>query len=236
MQVFIPDNNPETPFNTERRKGRKRKDGTFDEQAVFMAGTIQSISQKNARMWQVIALVSLVSFFVSLGICAYAVRLPKTVPVIVTVDGDGVTNYVGRVDRSYWGRNSIPENAKTYVIKRLIANMFTRVIDTRAQQSYVDECGAICQGQALNLLDTFFLENNPFSMMGVRTQTVNLEEPMRETDRTYVIYFNVLTYERGVLMDSRRYSALVTLDFFDGVPETNPLGIYVTTFDIKTVR
>lgn len=155
-QIFMPDNNPETPFNTEKvsRKGRK---GKVDVRTLYMADTIQAISQKNARMWQIIALVSLVSFFISLGICFYAVTLPKTVPVIVTVDSDGYTNYVGKVDRSAYGKTAVPEQAKTYVIKKLITNMHTRVIDPEAQRRFIDECLHVCQGSACRAVQVFLM-------------------------------------------------------------------------------
>ena len=235
LKAFIPESNPETPFNTRQVKSKKNKDGSYNKEAVYVVGTLQATYQKNARMWQIIALVSLTSFFISLGICIYAVRLPKTVPVIVTVDNDGYANYVGKVDKSYWGRSSIPENAKTYQIKKLIGNMYTWVIDKKAQQSYINECGAICQGQAINQLDTFFLENNPFDFIGYKTQSVQIEEPLKQTERTYVVYYNVLTYEKGSLIDNKRFSMLATLDYFQGTPESNPLGIYISNFDIKAV-
>ncbi|MDR3337987.1 MAG: hypothetical protein LBT16_12370, partial [Treponema sp.] len=54
-----------------------------------MADTVNGLAQKNARMWQIIALVSLSSFFISLGLLIYTVNLPKTVPVVVTVNPEG---------------------------------------------------------------------------------------------------------------------------------------------------
>lgn len=237
MQTFFSDGDaPATPFNTGLNHNKKKtKDGSYDVDTVGMADTIQGLSQKNARMWQIIALVSLSSFFISLGICFYAVKLPKTVPVIVTVDTQGQATYVGTVNRSYWGRDKIPENAKTYQIKRLIANMYTWVIDRNAQNSYIHECETIIQGNAVSLLDSFFSENNPFNWIGVKTQSVIMEEPLRQTDKTYVIYYNVITLKNGHEESNRRYSALVTLDFYQGIPESNPLGIFITSFDIKEV-
>ena len=238
MQTYFSDGDaPATPFNIGLQKNsQKTKDRHgIDQETMGMADTIQGLSQKNARMWQIIALVSLSAFFISLGICFYAVTLPKTVPVIVTVDTQGQATYVGEVDRSYWGRDKIPETAKTYQIKRLIANMYTWVIDRNAQNSYISECGKICQGSAVDLLNSFFLTNNPFDWIGVKTQSVVMEEPLRQTDKTYVIYYNVLTLKGGKPESNKRYSALVTLEFYQGIPADNPLGIFITSFDIKEV-
>lgn len=240
-KIFFSDGDASpTPFNALRKKKLPDSRGKgFDEEMVAAADTIQGLSQKNARMWQIIALVSLSSFFISLGIIGYAVTLPKTVPVIVMVDTNGNATYVGKVDRAYWGKNSIPEHHKTSQVQKLIFNMYTWVIDANAQKMYMDEAGYICQGAALNQLDAFFKENNPFDWLGVYTQSVNAEEPLKQTENTYVIYYDVLTFQQGKLVRTSRYSALVTLDYFELTKDTetlNPLGVYVTSFDIKPVK
>jgi type IV secretion system protein VirB5 len=72
---------------------------TQDDHNLEMADTIDGLAQKNARLWQIIALVSLSSFFVALGILIYAVTLPETVPVVVTVNPEGEAAYVGKIDK-----------------------------------------------------------------------------------------------------------------------------------------
>lgn len=239
LKTFFSDGDASpTPFNSSKKKDSKTTKKGFNYEMVAAADTIQGLSQKNARMWQIIALVSLSSFFISLFICFYAVRLPRTIPVIVTVDTDGNATYVGKVDKSYWGKSSIPEHHKTAQVKKLISNMFTWVIDSNAQQQYIKECENICQGSALTQLNTFFLENNPFDWIGTRTKKVFLEEPLKQTDKTYVIYFNVTTYNNGRDYGTQRYSALITLDSFEVTEQTknlNPLGVYITSFDIKEI-
>ena len=166
----------------------------------------------------------------------YAINLPSTVPVIVTVDNDGFANYVGKVDKSYWGNQSIPENAKTYQIKKLISNMYTQVTDRQAQNQFIQECINICQKSAITQLDTFFIEKNPFNFFGIQTRTVKLEEPMKQTNATYVTYYTVETYKQGRLEKTEKFSILTTLEYFEGTPETNPLGIYISNFDIKSIK
>lgn len=232
LKTFIPDNDaPPTPFNTRRTKN---KDGSFNATAVSMASTIQGISQRNARMWQIIAIAAVCY---SLFVTTYEILRPRpqTVPVVVTVDSEGQANYVGKIDKNYWGTSKIPENAKTYQIKRLVANMYTWVIDRSAQNSYIKECEYICQGNAVTQLNAFFTENNPFNYIGRRTQSVKMEEPLKQTDRTYVMYYDVNTFAEGRLERQRRFSMLVTIDYFQESPENNPLGIYISSFDIKEV-
>lgn len=244
LKTFFSDGDASpTPFNVfnnvkKNLSKTKNKNRDYNEPMVAAADTIQGLSQKNARMWQIIALVSLSSFFISLFICFYAVRLPKTIPVIVTVDTNGNATYVGKVDKSYWGKANIPEYHKTYQVQKLIANMYTWVMDEKAQKSYIQECNNICQSAALAQLNTFFMENNPFDWTGIKTQTVNMEYPLRQTDNTYVIFYDVITYRSGHVEKTQRFSALVTLDYYEVTEETkmlNPLGVYITSFDIKEV-
>ena len=196
--------------------------------------SVDGLAQKNARMWQIIALVSLSSFFISLGLLGYAVNLPSTIPVIVTVDGEGHANYVGKVDKSLYGRQAIPENAKYYQMKNLIKNMFTKYIDRDAQQNCVDLAFSIVQAGAVQQLDLFFRENNPFKDYGKYVQNVEIQQPLRQTDKTYFINFEVTRKTPdGYTIYSQPYTALVNIDFFESVPESNPLGIYITNFDIK---
>ena len=237
-KTYFSDGDPSpTPFNSFVKKKSNGKPG-FNQEMVAAADTIQGLSQKNARMWQIIALVSLSSFFISLFICFYAVRLPKTVPVIVTVDSNGNASYVGKVDSSYWGKSNIPEHHKTSQVLKLITNMYTWSSDANAQNIFQKECENICQGAAVNQLDDFFTQNNPYEWTGIKTQSVKIDPPLKQTSNTYVVYYDVLTYQQGRLVQTRRFSALVTLGYFEVTEQTknlNPLGVYVTSFDIQPV-
>lgn len=228
IQTFIPQNQAETPFN----KTKKKKAGS----GVTMADTIQGISQKNARMWQIIAIVMLINFPLSLAINFYAIGLPKTVPIIVTVNDEGEANYVGSVNQSYWSKDKIPEIAKIYQIKKLIHRMNTLVVDRDAQRLYVREAQSIVQDGAVNELNSFYQNNNPFNNFGEYICTVDIEEPLRQTDSTYIVYFDktVKTFT-GIALRQERYSILVNLGFYQSTVE-NPLGIYITNFDIKPVQ
>ena len=241
IKSFFPGGGPtHTPFNaqkgsTSNKNNKRSKAGD----ALTMADTIAGMSQKNARMWQIIALVSLSSFFIALVMLIYTITLPKTIPVIVTVDSVGNATYVGKVDQSYRSYGEIPEQHKTSQIKKFISNIHTWVIDSNAQLNYMEMAAALCQGPAVAQLNTFFTQNNPFDFMGIKTKSVTMDEPLKQTDNTYVVYFNVQTYASGRLERTERFSILVTLDVYEVTEQTkddNPLGVYITSFDIKPVK
>ena len=196
--------------------------------------SVDGLAQKNARMWQIISLVSLSSFFIALGVLIYAVNLPKTIPVIVTVDSTtGKAEYVGKIDKSLYGKEAIPEIAKIYQMKELITKMYTKYIDRSAQQVYIDEAYALVQKGAVGLLDNFFRQNNPYQDFGKYVQTVDIQEPLKQTDKTYFVNFTVVKkHLEGYILSEEEYTALINLDFYDSVPESNVLGIYIVNFDI----
>ena len=209
---------------------------TQDDRNLEVADTINGLAQKNARMWQIIALVSLASFFISLGILAYAVNLPKTVPVVVTVNPEGEAVYAGKIDSSQYGKTNIPDIAKEYQIKRLLRCMYQWIIDSDAQRAYVVEAMSLVQQAAIKELDTFFRSNNPFTNLGERTRSIMIESPLKQTDKTWVVYFTTIEKNRSGYETKRiRWSALINLDLYEPSSE-NPLGIYITNFDIKSVE
>jgi type IV secretory pathway TrbF-like protein len=114
--------------------------------------------------------------------------------------------------------------------------MHTWVIDHDAQQKYISETSAIVQSMAIKELDAFYRANNPFKNIGSRTRTVDIEPPLRQTEKTYIVYFT--TFEKnasGYTVRTTRWSALINLDLFEPAVK-NPLGIYITNFDIKKIE
>jgi type IV secretion system protein VirB5 len=209
---------------------------TQDDRNLEMADTIDGLAQKNARMWQLIALVSLSSFFIALGVLIYAITLPKTVPVVVTVNPGGEAAYVGRIDKSSYGKTAVPDIAKEYQVKRLIIKMHQWVADKEAQQSYIAEAQSIVQSSAVRQMDHFFRSNNPFAEFGNKTRSVTIEPPLKQTDKTYIVYFTTTEKHRSGYEGKRiRWSALINLDQYEPSME-NPLGLYITNFDIKAIE
>jgi type IV secretion system protein VirB5 len=203
---------------------------------LALSDSVNGMAQKNARMWQIIALVSLSSFFISLGICAYAVTLPKTVPVIVTINDEGRASYVGRIDSTLYTSGSIPDIAKEYVIRQLITFMYTWVVDQDAQQMFISEAASLVQQGAASQLDLFYRADNPFIHMGERTRSVAIDPPLKQTDKTYIAYFTTTEKNRsGYTSRSARWSILVNLELFQP-SKGNPLGLYITNFDIKKLE
>jgi type IV secretory pathway TrbF-like protein len=217
---YTPEGEILTPFNT-------------DERGIGLVDTINGLNQKSARTWQAVALVSLSAFFVSLVIIFIAIHMPKTVPVIVTVDSQGNASYIGKVDNALYTTSRIPEIAKYAKITTLIRGMFTRSIDRAAQKMYMQDASNAVQEGAADQLDSFFRTNNPFSGFGSSTAEVEIDPLLRQTDSTYYTTFVVTTKRTsGEVMYKERWSILCVVGFYKPTQES-PLGIYIRNFDIK---
>jgi type IV secretory pathway TrbF-like protein len=110
------------------------------------------------------------------------------------------------------------------------------VIDKEAQQAYISEAMSVVQSNAIRQLDLFFRSNNPFASLGDKTRSVSIEPPLKQTEKTWIVYFTTVEKNRSGYETKRtRWSALVNIDSYEPSPE-NPLGIYITNFDIKSVE
>jgi type IV secretory pathway TrbF-like protein len=221
--LFMPEGTNGTPFS--------RGDHGLD-----ILDTINGRAQKTARMWQITALVSLSSFFIALGILIYVETLPRTVPVIVTITPEGKASYAGRVEKANYGIASVPEIAREYLIRELIGKMHAWVIDQDAQRRYIAETQAVVQRGAISQLDQFYRAHNPFAHIGEIVQSAEIEPLHKEAEKTYITYFTVIQKSAaGRELSQARYSVLVNIDEFTPT-ETNPLGIFITNFDIKPLE
>jgi type IV secretion system protein VirB5 len=143
---------------------------------------------------------------------------------------------VGKIDKSAYGKTAVPDIAKEYQIKRLLSKMHQWVADKEAQQLYIAEAQSIVQSSAVRQLDLFFRSNNPFADFGNKTRSVSIEPPLKQTDKTYIVYFTTIEKHRSGYEGKRTlWSALINLDQYEPSIE-NPLGLYITSFDIKAIE
>ena len=82
-KVFVPQGTNQTPFNPQLQH--------FD----YICGQVI----KENRLLKFIVVVSVLAFFLSIGITMYAVSQPDSIPVLVTMNDFGETQYIGPVSR-----------------------------------------------------------------------------------------------------------------------------------------
>ena len=88
---------------------------------------------------------------------------------------------------------------------------------------------------------TLLKENNPYKEFGEHTKEILFEtEPLRISKDTYQVDYQVITRTlTGTKLAEIRQRAVITVKVLNPAEEdikSNPLGIYITDFDIKDIN
>ena len=87
---------------------------------------------------------------------------------------------------------------------------------------------------------TLVKEQNPFADFGTRTREVLFQtEPLKVSADTYQVDYQLITRQlSGQVMSNEAYRAVITIKMLQPPEEDikdNPLGIYITSFDMKKI-
>lgn len=225
ITFFQPEGSNVTRFNEDPKK-----------KGFALLENREAAAQKSKQVLELYSIVITVVVFLLTVTVLVGFTNKKLVPVIVTVNNEGEAKYVGTVDKALYNKNSIPEIAKTRPIKQFIKYCNTIFTDENAQNDYIKEAQNLVQRDAISQLNLFFLENNPFNDFGMYTQNVEIQEPLKQSDKTYFVNYSVTKKQNGYTIYQQDFTILINIDYFESVPETNPLGIFITNFDIKAVK
>lgn len=221
---FPPKGTNETPFNPQLRH--------FD----FICGQVM----KENRILKFVAVVSVLAFFLSIGITLYAVAQPDSIPVLVTMNDFGETQYIGPVSRRNYQNFNVPEVAVQALVKEFVSLTNTLSTDRTVMKKAVARTYHLLTSTTASKYSTLVKENNPFKEFGNRTKEVLFQtEPLKVSQDTYQVDYQVITRQlSGQLMTNEAYRAVITVKMMQPSEEDikdNPLGIYITSFDSKLI-
>ena len=221
---FPPKGTNETPFNPQLQH--------FD----FICGQVM----KENRILKFVAVVSVLAFFLSIGITLYAVAQPDSIPVLVTMNDFGETQYIGPVSRRNYQNFNVPEVAVQALVKEFVSLTNTLSTDRTVMKKAVAKTYHLLTSTTASKYSTLVKENNPFKEFGNRTKEVLFQtEPLKVSQDTYQVDYQVITRQlSGQLMANEAYRAVITVKMMQPSEEDikdNPLGIYITSFDSKLI-
>ena len=221
---FPPKGTNETPFNPQLQH--------FD----FICGQVM----KENRILKFVAVVSVLAFFLSIGITLYAVAQPDSIPVLVTMNDFGETQYIGPVSRRNYQNFNVPEVAVQAQVKEFVSLTNTLSTDRTVMKKAVAKTYHLLTSTTASKYSTLVKENNPFKEFGNRTKEVLFQtEPLKVSQDTYQVDYQVITRQlSGQLMANEAYRAVITVKMMQPSEEDikdNPLGIYITSFDSKLI-
>ena len=201
---------------------------------------IIGLQNKENKTWRIIAVSSLSFLFLSLLLLLYAIKLPKTIPMVITVSEYGEAKYVGNVSKMSYSNINVPDIAIQYQIKRFVTNMNTITSDAQVMKQNIRDCYNMLSGDAGLKLSNILKNDNPFDKFGDIKQSILLESILQLSPQSYQVdYIQSKITMTGVVTDRTRYRGIISIALLEPPEDKkieNPLGIYISDFDFTKVN
>ncbi len=201
---------------------------------------IIGLQNKENKTWRIIAVASLSFLFLSLLLLLYAIKLPKTIPMVITVSEYGEAKYVGNVSKMSYSNMKVPDIAIQYQIKRFVTNMNTITSDAQVMKQNIRDCYNMLSGDAGLKLSNILKNDNPFDKFGDIKQSILLESILQLSPQSYQVdYIQSKITMTGVVTDRTRYRGIISIALLEPPEDKkieNPLGIYISDFDFTKVN
>lgn len=194
---------------------------------------------------KLLKITNIVQIFIILiltcGIVFFLLKRTQIVPCLVTMSDFGQAQYIGEVSRKNYQNFNIPEVAITYQVKDFINLYKTLSSDKEIVKKNIEKIYHILTANSASKYSTFLRENNPYKEFGDYTKEVAFEtEPLKLSQNTYQIDYKMTKRTiSGQIVEIVRQRAVITIKTLNPTEEDikdNPLGIYITDFDIKDIH
>lgn len=177
----------------------------------------------------------------SIGIVFFLTKRTQIVPALVTMNDFGQTQYVGKISRKNYQNFNVPEVAITYQVKNFLNCYKTLSTDKAVVKGNIEKAYHLLTATSASKFSTLLKEDNPYKEFGNYTREIVFEtEPLSISKDTYQIDFQIIARTlTGVIVSETRQRAVITVKVLNPAEEDikdNPLGIYITDFDIKDIK
>lgn len=177
----------------------------------------------------------------SIGISFFLTKRTQVIPAIVTMNDFGQAQYVGEVSRKNFQNFNIPEVAMTYQVKDFINIYKSLSSDKAVVKRNIEKAYHLLTAVSASKYSTLLREDNPYKDFGDHTREVEFEtEPLKISKDTYQVDYRLITRTlTGVIIKDIRQRAVITIKALNPTEDDiqdNPLGIYITDFDIKDIK
>lgn len=225
-KVYYPSGTNKTPFNPQLEH--------FD----MLCG---QFIKENRMLKAVVIGLGVCLIFALFSIIIYEANRPATVPVLVTMNDFGETQYVGKVTKRNWQNFQIPEVAVNYSVREFVRCYHSLSTDKAVVRKNMEKAYHYLTATTAQKLSTLMKENDAYADFGTHTREVEFEtDPLKISKDTYQLDYKVVRRQlSGQMSDIIRYRAALTIQTLDPAEEDikdNPLGIYIVNFDIKELN
>ena len=196
--------------------------------------------KKSENKWKFFAYVSLGGFVLSLIIMVWAINLPKSVPVLVSLGDFGEAKYIGEVNRINYSGIKIPEVAIEYQIRKFVTNKYTIPGDAEVLRNNLIDCYSCLTRDTSSKLSTELKEHNPIKDVQNIRRKVEIESVLKTSKNSYQVDFTITQTSPNegskVVIRMRGIVTVVLLEPADDDKILNPLGIYFNAYDFTEIK
>lgn len=199
------------------------------------------VMKENSILKLALVVLIFIIAVLSIGISFFLTKRTQVIPAIVTMNDFGQAQYVGEVSRKNFQNFNIPEVAMTYQVKDFINIYKSLSSDKAVVKRNIEKAYHLLTAVSASKYSTLLREDNPYKDFGDHTREVEFEtEPLKISKDTYQVDYRLITRTlTGVIIKDIRQRAVITIKALNPTEEDiqdNPLGIYITDFDIKDIK
>lgn len=201
---------------------------------------IERDRKRNEDKWKIFAYISIAGFALALVVMAWCINLPKTVPVLVSINDFGEAKYIGEVNRINYSGIKVPEITIEYQIRKFVTNKFTIPGDAEVLRNNLKDCYSCLTRDTASKLSAELKEHNPIKDVRDIRKKVEIESVLRTSKNSYQVDFLIIesapndTNKHTIRM--RGVITIVLLEPHDDDKILNPLGIYFNAYDFTEIK
>lgn len=207
---------------------------------LYIYNQLKRMDKINEKKWKFVAIFSSLCLGLTLMLLAYTINLPKTVPLIISVNDFGEAKYIGAANKLNYSGMRVPQVAIEYQIRKFITNKYSLSTDGAVCRDNIRDIYAMLTSSATVKYSDELKEVNPLTEVGKTIRTVDIESILKLSANSYQIDFYVISenYEHRQ-RTSTHIRGIVHIEFLTPEKEDqikNPLGIYIKNYDFTEIK
>lgn len=201
---------------------------------------LEKENKKTENKWKFFAYISIGGFVAALLVMIWALNLPKSVPILVSLSDFGEAKYIGEVNRINYNGVKVPEIAIEYQIRKFVTNKYTVPGDAEVLRNNLIDCYSCLTIETSNKFGSELKEHNPLKDVQIFRRKVDVESVLKTSKNSYQVDFFITQtnpYNGNKIVTRMR--GLLTMNLLEPQDDDkilNPLGIYFSTYDFTEIK
>ena len=196
--------------------------------------------ERRERRWIILAVTSFSILVIAIGVLIWAARLPKTVPLIISVSDWGEATYMGAATNYSYTGMEVPKECINFQLRRFVTDRYSLSSDFSILKQNIEDSYFCVTGECSQKLTADYRDNDPRKDFGQHLRNVTFESILQLSKDSYQVDFVWNdTNLAGRNNWRRKMRGVLTVKLMEPDSkslEKNPLGIYITNFDFTELN